>query len=275
MNRSHPAPEPSEREQPDEKSFIDHLEELRWTIIRVLLVFLCAFACCIPLTLRGYTINLLTRPLAAATGRTGSGSPGIVLPTLYPAGGFAVAMKVSLELALVLSLPLVLYFVGLFLLPALTRRERRYFVPALLYGALLFYAGAAFCYFTVLPWALRFFWDFNRFLGIENLWTINEYISFASRTLIAFGLVFELPLVILFLVAVGLLNYRMLSEKRRYAIVAAFIVAAVLTPGPDAVSQICMTIPLLLLYEICVWGARAMEIRRAAGRNGDAANREG
>ncbi|MEJ2746040.1 MAG: twin-arginine translocase subunit TatC, partial [bacterium] len=112
-----------------------------------------------------------------------------------------------------------------------------------------------------LPWTIRFFGGFNRLLGIGNLWTINEYVAFVSRMLIAFGLVFEFPLVVLLLVRMGVLDYRLLSEKRRYVIVLAFVLAAVLTPGPDAVSQIVMAVPLLLLYEICVWGARFMERR--------------
>jgi len=98
-------------------------------------------------------------------------------------------------------------------------------------------------------------------MGVENLWTINEYIKFTGRLLIAFGLIFELPLVILFLVKIGVLNYQILSQKRRYAIVIAFIMAALLTP-PDVITQLMMAVPLVLLYELCVFGARLMECRR-------------
>ena len=87
--------------------------------------------------------------------------------------------------------------------------------------------------------------------------TINEYIKFAGRLLIAFGLIFELPLIILFLVRIGVLNYQILSQKRRYAIVIVFVAAAILTP-PDVITQLMMAIPLLVLYELCVWGARLM-----------------
>lgn len=258
---------PAGAEKSEEKPFIEHLEDLRRTIIKLLCAFGCAFLISIPLTLRGYTLDLLKRPLmlvirgeggAQARLPTG-GQAAALLPTLSPAGGIAVAMRVSVETALVISLPVLLYILGIFILPALTKKERRYFGPLLGGGTLMFYAGMAFCYFTALPWTVRFFWSFNRLLGIGNLWTINEYVAFVSRMLIAFGLVFEFPLVILLLVRMGILNYRLLSEKRRYVIVLAFVLAAIMTPGPDAVSQIIMAVPLILLYEICVWGAWLME----------------
>jgi len=272
MNRSLPHPEERAEKIPDEQPFLAHLEELRWTLIRILLAFLCAFAVCVPLTLRGYIIRLLRYPLHFSVTHIQGGSlPDVVLLTLYPGGGFSVAMKVSVEAALVISLPFILYFAGLFILPALTRNERRYFAPVLAGGVLLFYGGITFCYFAVLPFALVILCKFNSLLGIQNLWTINDYVAFVSTTLLAFGLVFELPLVVLFLVRAGILTYRILSEKRRYAIVLIFVAAAFLTPGPDMVSQILMAIPLLLLYEICVWGAKIMERRKATGRDGETA----
>ena len=249
----------SSAEKLEEKPFIEHLEDLRRTIIKLLCAFGCAFLISVPLTLRGYILDFLKRPLMLVIHREGGGQAAALLPTLSPAGGIAVAMRVSAEAALVISLPVLFYILGIFILPALTRKERRYFGPLLGGGTLMFYAGMAFCYFTTLPWTIRFFWSFNRLLGIGNLWTINEYVTFVSRMLIAFGLVFEFPLIILLLVGMGVLNYRLLSEKRRYVIVLVFILAAVMTPGPDAVSQIIMAILLLLLYEICVWGAWLME----------------
>ncbi len=229
-------------------------------IIKALCAFGSAFVVSIPLTLRGYTLDLLKRPLMRIVRREGGDSAAAVwLPTLSPAGGVAVAMKVSAETALIISLPIILYLVGVFILPALTQKERRFFCPVLCSGALMFYAGMTFCYFTTLPWTIQFFWSFNALMGIGNLWTINEYVTFVSRMLIAFGLVFEFPLVALSLVKAGVLSYRALSEKRRYAIVLIFILAAVMTPGPDVVSQIVMALPLLLLYEICVWGAKLIE----------------
>lgn len=255
MREDHPLLDAEPSRKREEKPFLEHLEDLRKTIIRMTLAFGAALAICFPLTVKGYIIGMLKRPLMRAVG---GGSIEGMLPTLYPSGGFAVAIKVAAEAALVVALPFLLYHVGIFILPALTRRERGYFVPALVAGAALFYAGMAFCYFATLPWAIRFFWDFNRMMGITNLWTINEYVTFVSRLLIAFGLVFEMPIVILVLVKLGVLNHRILSEKRRYAIVTAFVVAAVMTP-PDAVTQILMAVPLLALYELCVWGARFLE----------------
>lgn len=248
----------------EEKPFLDHLEDLRRAMLKALCAYGCALLICVPLTLKGCTVGFLKRPLARVT----AGEAPATLPTLTPGGGFAVAMKVSLESAAALSLPFLFSIMGGFVFPALTKRERGYFAPALACGAALFYAGMAFCWFTTLPWALRFFWQFNRLMGIENLWTINEYISFVTRTLIAFGLVFEFPLVVLFLVKVGILNRRILSRNRGYAIVGVFVAAAVLTPGPDAVTQCLMAAPLVLLYEACVWGARLIERPRGGAAAG-------
>ena len=257
MKSDPPRPDASPSPAPEEKPFLDHLEDLRRTLLQALCAFSAAFVLCVPLTLRGWTVGVLKRPLARAT----AGGAPAALPTLTPGGGFAVAMRVSLEGALLLSLPLLLLIGGGFVFPALTRRERGCVTPALAAGAALFYAGMTFCYFTALPWALGFFWGFNRMMGIENLWTINEYVAFASRLLMAFGLVFEFPLVVLILVKAGILSRQDLSEKRGYAIVGVFVLAAVLTPGPDAVTQCLMAAPLLLLYEACVWGARLIERR--------------
>ena len=256
MRRKIPAPEERSAERLEEKPFLDHLEDLRRTLIKALLVFGGAFLLAVPLTVRGYTLRVLKRPLVIALSRIGGSEAGsAALPTLSPAGGFSVAMKVSLGCALVISFPLMLYFAGSFVLPALTRRERRYFTPTLAGGTALFYAGMALCYLVTLPWAIQFFWKFNALMGIGNLWTINEYTKFAARLLIAFGVIFELPMVVLFLVKIGVVDYRMLRSARRYAILCIFVVAAILTP-PDAVTQVMMAIPLLILYEICVWGAK-------------------
>lgn len=264
MKSDRPPPDAAPASGTVEKPFLDHLDDLRRTVLKALLAYGCVFLLCIPLTLKGYTVGLLKRPLLRAT----AGGAPAALPTLTPGGGFAVAMKVSIESAIVLSLPLLLYIIGGFVFPALTKRESGYFAPALVCGAALFYAGMTFCYFTTLPWALRFFWNFNRLMGIDNLWTINEYVAFVSRTLIAFGLVFEFPLVVLFLVKVGILSRRVLSQNRGYAIVLIFVLAAVLTPGPDAVTQCLMAAPLVLLYEACVWGAWMIERGAGAGSAG-------
>ncbi|MDD5557158.1 MAG: twin-arginine translocase subunit TatC [bacterium] len=262
MTGRRPPPDAAAPEAPVEKPFIEHLEDLRRTLFTVLAAFGVAFAVCLPLTIRGYTVAVLMRPLGAAAVAAGEQAPS-GLPTLSPAGGVAAAMKIAAGAALVLALPFMLYAAGMFILPALTRRERRLFAPALIAGAALFYAGMAFCYFTTLPLAIRFLWNFNRMMGIENLWTINEYTTFVTRLLLAFGLVFELPLVVIVLVALGILDRRTLSAGRGYAIVSIFVLAAVLTP-PDAVSQVMMAVPMLLLYEACIAAARVIESR--AGR---------
>lgn len=157
--------------------------------------------------------------------------------------------KVTMVVGLVLAMPIIAYEVWAFISPGLTRKERRY-VMALVPGATLsFMAGILFAYFALMPPALGFL------LGFGNAWvevtpTVNSYISFITHLLIAIGAVFELPIVLYFLAKVHLVNTKMLNSIRRYVIVAAFVIAAVVTPTPDPFNQILVVIPILVLYEI-------------------------
>jgi sec-independent protein translocase protein TatC len=144
------------------------------------------------------------------------------------------------------------YFLAQFLLPGLTQKERKYLPSIFVLGSALFLTGILFCYWIALPQSLRFLWRYNEVMGILPLWTIESYISFSILFMLAFGLAFETPLLILSLVKIGILSPSFLREKRRHAIVIIVILAAVLTP-PDAFSQILLAIPMILLYEICIW----------------------
>lgn len=241
-----------------EKPFIEHLEELRVVLLKsVIVLLLLTF---LSFVFAPKIIKLLVWPLEKVVAANGGAVNGEgVLRTLRPMGGFMVGLKASFLAGVALSLPFILYFAGRFLIPGLTKKERRVIFPAFSFSVILFAAGISFCYFLILPFALNFFWKYSAGLGIRNDWIIENYISFAVQFLVAFGLVFELPCVALALVKVGILTSGMMRKSRRYAVVAIFILAAAVTPTPDMITQVLVALPMWLLYELCIWIAVWME----------------
>jgi Tat protein translocase TatC len=154
---------------------------------------------------------------------------------------------------IVVSFPLLLLFLLQFILPGLHSHEKRVLWPAMAVGFGLFLAGSAFAYYLVLPRALLFFAEWSSDMGISNDWRIGEYISFATQFTLLFGASFELPVVVMVFVKLGLLSYETMSRTRSYAIVAIFVAAAVLTPTPDMLTMTLMAAPMIILYEICIW----------------------
>src|SRR5213595_1038887 len=233
--------------------FLDHVEELRWRILYSLL----AIVVC---TLAGWiivehvaVIGLLIRPIAPLI-------PGGKLRVTGPTEPFFISLKFAFVLWLVLASPVVGYHVWAFLVPALYPRERRLIVPALAVGALLFLAGAAAAYLWVLPRALAVLLSFQQ--GVfDPLITADKYFAFAAQLIIAFGVVTELPLVVVILAILGLVTPQFLARNRRYAIVISAVASALLAP-PDAVSMLLMMGPLWLLYEVSIWCAWVVEKRR-------------
>jgi sec-independent protein translocase protein TatC len=177
----------------------------------------------------------------------------IELVNLSPAGGFFVAIQVAFYGGLVLSAPFIFYFVIAFVFPALKMREQKYVFRALFIGGGLFLVGVCFCYFALMPVALAASQKYSNWLGLgASQWRAEDYISFVCRFMLGMGLGFEMPVVILTLVKIGVLSYSTLSKARRYMIVINLILGAVLTT-PEVVTQILMFVPLQLLYEVTVW----------------------
>jgi sec-independent protein translocase protein TatC len=169
-----------------------------------------------------------------------------------PVTPFFFILKLSLLIGLILAFPIVLYQLWAFLSPALEKRERRVIVPALYGGLVLFAGGVLMAYEVALPVSMRFFTCIqSEFL--QAVLGADEYLAFAVRLLVAFGIIFELPVVILILSALGLVTPRFLREKRRHAIVISTIVASLLSPGDVIVVTALMMIPLFLLYELGIW----------------------
>ena len=183
------------------------------------------------------------------------------LNTFSPAGGFFVALQVAFYGGMGLASPFIFYFVATFVFPALKMHEKKYVYRGLGFGGVLFALGVSFCYFILMPLALAVSQQYSNWLGFSaDQWRAEEYISFVCKFMLGMGLGFELPVVILTLVKIGVLNYRILSRARRYMIVINLILGAVLTTQ-EVITQIMMAIPLQLLYEASVWIAWYWERR--------------
>ena len=175
------------------------------------------------------------------------------LSALRPTETFMLSMKLSLFAGVIVSFPLLLMYILQFVLPGLHSHEKKVLWPAMAVGFGLFLMGVSFAYFVVLPRALLFFSGWSGSLGVSNDWRIGEYISFAAQFTLLFGLSFELPVVVMVFVKLGLLTYETMSRTRSYAIVGIFVAAAVLTPTPDIFTLTLMALPMIVLYEICIW----------------------
>jgi len=170
-----------------------------------------------------------------------------------PAEGFFVAFHVAFYSAMILSAPFWMYFIGSFIFPALKLNERRAIFPWLGWSVVLFLLGVLSTYFVLLPVALRASVAYSDLLGFEGLdWRADDYISFVTHFVLGMGLGFQFPIIVLFLVKLGIINHTHLAKYRRHVCVLSFILGAVLTT-PEVITQVAMAIPLYLLYEMCIW----------------------
>jgi sec-independent protein translocase protein TatC len=241
---------------PGEMPFLDHLEELRWRILRSLGAIVVGFALGLWLVQRFQLVNLLKQPIAPYL--TGAGGKLIVTSPTEPV---MIVFKLGAIVGLVLASPVILWQLWAFLAPALYAREKRALVPSLFAGLLLFLTGAGLAYVFVVPQALRVLFSFQT-EAIQPFITYDNYFDFVLQVVLALGLSFELPLVIIILAWLDVIGPVELARFRRYAVVASFAAGAVLSPGTDLVSMIMMTIPLLLLYEVGYAGAVVIARRR-------------
>ena len=179
----------------------------------------------------------------------------VYMRSLKPTETFMLALKLSFFAAIVISFPLLLYFILQFILPGLKENEKKTLWPAMTIGFGLFLLGVCFAYFFVLPRTLDFFYEFSKGMDVENEWRIGDYITFATQFTLIFGLSFELPVIVMTLVKLGLLNYPTMSNSRAYAVLTIVVVAAVITPTGDAFTLMLLALPMCVLYECCIWFA--------------------
>jgi Tat protein translocase TatC len=224
--------------------FLEHLEELRVRLTRIVIVLIAGFGVGYWVVQRFQVVTLLKEPITPFLTAT-NGKLVIQSPT----ESVMIVLKLALIVGLILTSPVILYQIWAFLSPALYAKEKRTVLPAVFVGLLLFISGSLFAFFVLLPQALPILFSFQS-EGLENLITFSEYFSFVTQLVLAMGLAFELPLVIIMLTALGVTTPRSLNSFRRYAIVLAAIAGAVLSPGTDILSMLMMTVPILLLYEV-------------------------
>ncbi|WP_297444906.1 twin-arginine translocase subunit TatC [Acidiferrobacter sp.] len=236
-----------------EASFIEHLLELRTRILRSAVAILVLFVGLFPF--RNTLYRLLARPLTAVLPKNGA-----MIATNLPAT-FIAPLKLALATAVALAVPYVLYQAWAFVAPGLYQRERRLITPLLLSSTLLFYLGMAFAYFLIFPLAFGFFAR-SAPTGVRVMTDINHYLSFVLTLFFAFGLAFEVPVAIVLLVLMGVLRPETLSGKRRYVILGAFILAAIITP-PDAFSQTVLALAMWGLFEVGLFVAYRVRPRPA------------
>ncbi len=238
-----------DREQP----FLEHLEEFRTMLIRCILAIVISTVICIPLAKP--LLKWLEAPLIQVAAQN---HYTYELITTSPMEGIMQVMKVIFAAGVLLSLPLIIYFIAQFVFPGLKQGEQKMMVYGGLAGAVLFAAGVALCYTTTLPIAVKVMFYFNNYLGTTANWKIDTYLGFVIQLLICFGLSFELPLILLILGRMGIISIAQMSRYRRHVLIGILILAMVLTPGPDVLSQLQMAIPLYLLYELCILILRFM-----------------
>lgn len=228
-------------------TIIEHLEELRARLLWAVASF--AVATALSLLFVERILNLLIRPVGQVV-------------FLAPTEAFFVRLKVAALAGVFLSLPVVVYQIWRFVAVGLTRAERRYTLSLLPASVLLFVGGAAFAFFAILPVGVRFLLGYRTETLVPMI-SIGAYTSFATAFVLAFGLVFQLPIVILFLARLGIVTPATLAAGRRYALLGIVVASAILTPGTDVFSQLLMAIPTYLLYEASIWVARIFAPRAA------------
>lgn len=232
---------PDPQDESPQETFISHLVELRERIVKAVAGVLVVF---VSLVYWAPDIfNLFARPLMESLPKGGK------MIVTDVTGSFFVPMKVTLLVAFLIALPWVLYQVWQFVAPGLYQHEKRLIMPLVTSSYLLFLFGVAFAYFLVFPTVFHFMAHYNAPLGAEMSTDIDKYLGFAMTTFLAFGITFEVPVVVIVLVRFGVVELEKLKQIRPYVIVGAFIIAAIVTP-PDVLSQLLLAIPLILLYEL-------------------------
>ena len=244
------------------QSILAHLEDLRRMLFRCLLALVVACVACIPLARP--LLRWLQAPLWQVAAQN---HYELELITTSPVEGFMQLVKMVFATGVLVSLPFMVFFVARFVFPGLKPVERKYLAWGGLAGAALFAVGVGFGYVLTLPVAVKFMFYFNNALGTTANWKIDAYLGFVLQLLIGFGLAFELPLVLLALGRLGVVSTAQMRLYRRHVIVGILVVAMVLTP-PDVPSQLQMAIPLVVLYELCIWILRLLERRDRKSKEG-------
>jgi sec-independent protein translocase protein TatC len=228
----------------NEMTFLDHLEELRWRIVKAVIGLLVTTAIC------GFFSDWIVNEAILRPSQLTN--PPLVLINTIPYGQITFYMVVILMSGIVLSAPWILFQVWKFIQPGLMPKERKYIWGIVFFSSICFFAGVAFAYFIMMPYMLQFFATFGT-SSIQNMISVSEYVSFVLQLILISGLIFELPMVSYFLSRLGILTPKFMRKYRRHAIVVILVVAAIVTPTTDPFTMGVFSLPMLLLYEISIW----------------------
>ncbi|MCG6553326.1 MAG: twin-arginine translocase subunit TatC [Candidatus Magnetominusculus sp. LBB02] len=254
----------------DKMSLMEHLGELRKRIIICVVAVLALFI--LTFNYSEVILKALIMPIENKmvfsfhypfVGFEPSGIKQKTLVFTEPSEAFWMHCKIALMAAIVMALPVVLSQIWLFIEPGLIEREKKFILPFVTGGTVLFLIGALFCYYVILPFALGFLMTYKT----ENLTpmiSVGNYVNFTMKFLLAFGAIFELPILLLVLTKMGLVTPQKLAKIRRHVIVAAFIIAGVVSPTPDAFNQTLMAVPIIILYEVGILASRLIKKQDAA-----------
>lgn len=225
-------------------SFTEHLEDLRWCLLKSLCALAIASTICYFFSelIFGFVVAPLRQTLRPGQSLIGTGITE----------AFFIEIKVALAAGLLFSCPFIFYQIWRFVAPGLSGGERKLVLPFVLCATLFFLGGAYFCYRIVLPVAFQYFIEQYDTMGVMPAIRIGEYFTFFFRMVLAFGVTFELPVFTFFLVRLGIWDYRFMLRSFRYAIVVIFIIAAILTPTPDIINQSLLALPMLALYVLSI-----------------------
>jgi len=230
-------------------TFTEHLEELRYRLIRILISIGIGFL--ISYGFSKQIFYIISLPLLKVLPKGNN-----LIFTALPEAFFTY-LKVSFFSGIVIASPYILYQIWKFISPGLYPHEKRYVIPFVIVATFFFTAGILFAYFVVFPFGFKFFISFQNEY-IKALPSLKQYLSFCLKLLFAFGVIFDLPVFMFFMAKIGIVNSKLLIKNRKYVIVLIFVVAAILTP-PDIFTQFCMALPLLLLYEISILVVKFVE----------------
>lgn len=244
----------------------EHLSELRTRLVITFITLGIAFGILFNFSERIFEI--LTFPLSSEI-RISASNPyvevlkkePISLVFLAPAEALWMHIKISLISAFVLTLPVFFYQFWKFISPGLLKKEKRYLVPFIISASSLFALGSLFCFLVVLPFAMTFLLGYKT-ATMTPMISVGNFIDFCLKFILAFGAIFELPLIIVFLTRFGIVSPQTLAKHRKYAVLLSFVIAAVLTPTPDAFNQSLMAIPIMVLYEVGILVSRIVNPRK-------------
>ncbi len=237
--------------QDEAKPFLDHIEDLRWMLIKTISVLVLSMI--VAFSFQRTIFWIVERPMLSI-------DPDFTTLTNFGvADPLTIAIQLSFYTGLIIAFPFIVFFLAEFIMPALTAQEKRMLIPVSVFAFGLFMGGVAFAYFFVLPSALDYFNSYAKYLNFKPQWSVREYFSFVTQFIISFGLAFELPLGVLVLVKLGLLSHETLKRTRAFAVVIILVLAAIITPTSDVFTLLLMAGPMYVLYEACILISWMME----------------